>query len=42
MGQTYSKPLTRAQKELLEMRKRMEEEKKKSQSADNNQNQQQK
>ena len=31
MGQAYSKPLTRAQKEALELRKKLLEEKKKSQ-----------
>lgn len=38
MGQSYSKPLTRAQKEALELRKKLEEEKKKQQSDANNSN----
>jgi len=32
MGQSYSKPLTRSQKEALELRKKLEEKKKKSES----------
>ena len=35
MGQSYSKPLTRAQKEALEMRKKLLEEQKKSQASNN-------
>ena len=35
MGQLYSKPLTRAQKEALEMRKKLLEEQKKSQASNN-------